>query len=61
MTTDEAFKLADSNLDIVFKIWSGKMKSQYAYAQKLYEEAVHIRDEYFPDNKKILTEDLCPF
>lgn len=61
MTTEQAFKLAETNLDIVIKIWTTNNKAKYAHAKKLYEEAVRIRDEYFSDNKKILTDDLYPF
>jgi hypothetical protein len=61
MTTDEAFKKADSLLDRAIKIWESGKTFKYGEAEKCYDEAVRLRDEFFSDNKKVLTEDLCPF
>jgi|LakMenEpi03Aug12_release.lakeMendotaPanAssembly.Ray.scaffolds.fasta_scaffold382599_2 hypothetical protein len=61
MTTDEAFAQANKCLDIAIEIWSGKIKSQYDEAERCYQEAIRIRDEYFSDNKKVLTEEPNPF
>ncbi len=60
MTTDQAFAKACRLLDKATKIWSAKDKKNYDYAERCYKDAVWIRDFYF-DNKKELTEDLCPF
>lgn len=61
MTTDEAFKMADALLDRAIEIWENKAISEYDEARDCYNEAVRLRNEYFSDNKNILTEDLCPF
>ena len=56
MTTDEAFIRASRLLDKANRIWKTEDKPKYSEAEKAYQEAVRIRDEYFPD-KKVLTED----
>lgn len=61
MTTDDAFKKAEDLLEIATGIWIAKNKKQYAYAERCYQEAIRIRDEYFSDNKKVLTEEENPF
>ena len=60
MNTDQAFAKACRLLDKATKIWSAKDKKNYPYAEWCFDQAVEIRDTYF-DNKKELTEDLCPF
>ena len=61
MTTDIAFKKADLLLDKASKIWKDEIKESYQLAERYYWQAVAIRDEYFSDNKNVLTDDLCPF
>jgi hypothetical protein len=61
MTTDDAFDKADLLLQKATNIWKEKNKKQYAYAERCYQEAIRIRDEYFSDNKKVLTEEPNPF
>ncbi len=61
MTTDQAYKLADYYIGIAIEVWSGEIVEKYPEAKLCYDEAVRLRDEYFSDNKKVLTEDLCPF
>jgi hypothetical protein len=61
MTTDQAFEKACELLDTAIGIWELKDKRNYAKASRCYDEAVRLRDEFFSDNKKVLTEDLCPF
>jgi len=53
---NKAFRL----LDKAIKIWNTKDRKNYEYAEKCYRQAIEIRDAHF-DNKKELTEDLCPF
>jgi len=57
---DILFNKADRLLDKAIKIWETKDKKNYEYAEQCYRQAVEIRDIHF-DNKKELTEDLCPF
>ena len=61
MTTDQAYAEANRLLDIATEIWSDKIKSRYDEAERCYQEAIRIRDEYFSDNKNILTEEENPF
>jgi len=56
VTTDEAFTRASRLLDKASRIWRTLDIAKYSEAEKAYQEAVRIRDEYFPD-KKVLTED----
>lgn len=56
MTTDQAFTKAYRLLDKASRIWRTSDIPKYDEAEKAYQEAVRIRDEYFPD-KKVLTED----
>lgn len=56
MTTDEAFTRASRLLDKANRIWKTEDKPKYSEAEKAYQEAVRIREEYFSD-KKVLTED----
>lgn len=56
MTTDEAFIRASRLLDKANRIWKTEDKPKYSEAEKAYQEAVRIREEYFSD-KKVLTED----
>ena len=60
MTTDEAFRKAERLLIKATEIWEQKITEKYHIAEQCYRQAVEIRDTYF-DNKKELTEDLCPF
>jgi hypothetical protein len=60
MTTDEAFTKADRLLDKAIEIWEQEIKEKYHIAEKYYAEAVFLKEYHF-DNKKELTEDLCPF
>ncbi len=57
---DILFNKASRLLDKAIKIWETKDKKNYDYAELCYKQAVEIRDTYL-DNKKELTEDLCPF
>ena len=57
---DILFNKASRLLDKATKIWETKDKKNYDYAELCYRQAVEIRDTHF-DNKKVLTEDLCPF
>ena len=61
MTTDQAFEKACKLLDTATGIWELRDKRNYTKARECYDEAVRLRDEFFSDNKKVLTEDLCPF
>jgi hypothetical protein len=61
MTTDQAFDKACELLDKATEIWEFNAKDKYEEARHCYDEAVRLRDEFFSDNKKVLTEDLCPF
>jgi hypothetical protein len=54
--TNEAFTRASRLLDKANRIWKTEDKPKYSEAEIAYQEAVRIRDEYFPD-KKVLTED----
>jgi hypothetical protein len=56
VTTDEAFIRASRLLDKASRIWRTSDIAKYSEAEMAYQEAVRIRDEYFPD-KKVLTED----
>jgi len=56
VTTDEAFTRASRLLDKANRIWKTEDKPKYSEAEKAYQEAVRIMEEYFPD-KKVLTED----
>jgi len=56
VTTDEAFNRASRLLDKASRIWITSDITKYSEAEMAYQEAVRIRDEYFPD-KKVLTED----
>jgi hypothetical protein len=60
MTTDQVFAKASRLLDKATKIWETKDKKNYDMAEKFYAEAVFLKEYHF-DNKKELTEDLCPF
>jgi hypothetical protein len=60
MTTDEAYRKADRLLEKATQIWERQITEKYHIAEQCYRQAVEIRDFYF-DNKKELTEDLCPF
>lgn len=55
MTTDQAFTRASRLLDKASRIWITSDITKYSEAEIAYQEAVRIRDEYFPD-KKVLTE-----
>lgn len=55
MTTDEAFTRASRLLDKASRIWVTSDIQKYSEAEKAYQEAVRIRDQYFPD-KNVLTE-----
>ena len=55
MTTDEAFTRASRLLDKANRIWKTEDKPKYLEAEKAYQEAVRIRDQYFTD-KNVLTE-----
>jgi hypothetical protein len=61
MTTEIAFKKADLILGKAIQIWESRTLDKYNQAEIYYQQALAIRDEYFPDNKNVLTEDLCPF
>ena len=61
MTTDEAFKEAEKQILRASEIWRNRIKSKYPEAKRCYEEAVRLRDEFFSDNKKVLTEEVNPF
>ncbi len=60
MTTDEAFRKAERLLIKATEIWEHEITEKYHIAEQYYRQAVEIRDTDF-DNKKELTEDLCPF
>jgi hypothetical protein len=57
--TDILFNRASRLLDIADKIWLKQDKKNYSYADRCYQEAVFIRDNF--DNKKMLTHDEEPF
>lgn len=61
MTTEQAYKKAMRLLEKANDIWDKKIVSRYSDAQKFYDQALEIYQEYFSDNKKVLTNDLCPF
>lgn len=61
MTTDQAFAQACELLDTAMEIWEYRDTKRYDKARRCYDKAVRLRDEFFSDNKKVLTEDLCPF
>jgi hypothetical protein len=60
MTTDEAYLKAYRLLDKATQIWERKITEKYHVAEQHYKDAVFLKEFYF-DNKKELTEDLCPF
>jgi hypothetical protein len=57
---DQVFAKACRLLDKATKIWETKDIKNYDMAEKFYAEAVFLKEYHF-DNKKELTEDLCPF
>lgn len=61
MTTDQAFEKACKLLDTATAIWELKDRRNYDKARDCYNEAVRLRNEYFSDNKNILTEEVNPF
>jgi hypothetical protein len=56
VTTDQAFTRASRLLDKASRIWITSDITKYSEAEMAYQEAVRIRDEYFP-NKNVLTGD----
>jgi hypothetical protein len=61
MNKDQLFKHACRLLDKAGDIWEKEIKDRYEYAEKCYSEAIAIYEEYFNDNKKVLTDELNPF
>jgi hypothetical protein len=57
--TDILFNRASRLLDIAMKVWLKQDKKNYSYAERCYQEAVSIRDNF--DNKKMLTGIDEPF
>lgn len=45
----EAFMSAMAKLEIAERIWKEKRESEYDDAERLRNEAVAIRDKYFPN------------
>lgn len=61
MTTDEAFDKAYLLLEKAAEIWQNKDTEKYSHAERCFKEGVSIYNEYFSDNKKVLTEEENPF